>query len=250
VFRIEHSANTGAQNNPIWALQSNRRYGVANDEGGDQRPDQRGDAAATPAQRAGFETDEGEGLAFRAYRDPRVTWAFRGAAFLGGVNLHVDTRYVDQNSDVPLASGVEARLIEAEALLQAGDNAGFLTKLNNLRDSASVLIPILFPAIQDATKTEFPQTLARLTDPGSRDARVDMLFRERALWMFLTGHRLGDLRRLVRQYGRPQSTVFPTGSFAYVRAGAVYGNDVAFPIPFTEVNNTQFNPAACDPDQA
>jgi hypothetical protein len=250
VFRIEHSANAGAQNNPIWALQSNRRYGVANDEGGDQRPDQRGDAAATAAQREGFETDEGEGLAYRAYRDPRVTWAFRGAAFLGGVNLHVDTRYVDQNSDVPLASGVEARLIEAEALLQANDNAGFLTKLNNLRDSASVLIPVLFPAIQDATKAEFPQTLARLADPGSRDARVDMLFRERALWMFLTGHRLGDMRRLVRQYGRPQETVFPTGSFAYVRAGAVYGNDVAFPIPFTEVNNTAFNINACNVDAA
>jgi len=44
--------------------------------------------------------------------------------------------------------------------------------------------------------------LAALTDPGTAEARVDLLFRERAFWFFLTGHRQGDLRRLIRQYGR------------------------------------------------
>jgi hypothetical protein len=244
VFRIEHSANSSAQTNPIWSLQSNGRYGVSNDEGGDQRPD----LALTAANAAAFASDEGEGLAYRAYNDPRVPWIAAGGAFAGGVNLFKDNRYIDQNSDVPLASGVEARLIEAEAQLAAGD-AAWLTTLNTLRASASTLIPILYPAISDATKAAFPQTLAPLTDPGTAAGRVDLLFRERALWMYVTGHRLGDLRRLIRQYGRSESTVFPTGTYFY-GPGGVYGNDVAMPIPFTEVNNTQFDPALCNVDQA
>jgi len=244
VFRIEHSANASAQTNPIWSLQSNGRYGVSNDEGGTERPD----LAATAT---GFNTDEGEGLAYRAYNDPRVPWLAAGGAFAGGVSLFTDRRYADQNSDVPLASGVEARLIEAEAQLAAtpNDTTTWLRKLNNLRDSASVLIPILYPAIPDATKAAFPQTLARLTDPGTAAGRVDMLFRERALWMYVTGHRLGDMRRLIRQYLRSESTVFPTGTYFY-GPGGVYGNDVALPIPFTEVNNTQFDPTKCNVDQA
>jgi len=247
VFRIEHSANSGAQTNPIWSLQSNGRYGVANDEGGIQRPDQLA-TSATPADTVGFRTDEGEGLAYRAYMDPRVTWFAGGAAFAGGVNLFRDGRYIDQNADVPLASGVEARLIEAEAQLAAGD-AAWLTTLNTLRASASTLIPILYPAITDALKATFPQTLAPLTDPGTAAGRVDLLFRERALWMYVTGHRLGDMRRLIRQYGRTESSVFPTGTYFY-GPGGVFGNDVAFPIPFTEVNNTQFDPAKCNVDLA
>ncbi|HEX8321475.1 hypothetical protein [Longimicrobium sp.] len=247
VFRIEHSANSLAQTNPIWNLQSNGRYGVSNDEGGIQRPDQLA-ASATPADTVGFRTDEGEGLAFRAYMDPRVAWAAQGGGFAGGVNLFVDRRYVDQNSDVPLASGVEARLIEAEAQLAAGD-AAWLTTLNTLRASASTLIPILYPAIPDAIKVTFPQTLAPLTDPGTAAERVDLLFRERALWMYVTGHRLGDMRRLIRQYGRSESSVFPTGTYFY-GPGGVFGNDVALPIPFTEINNTQFDPSKCNVDQA
>jgi len=247
VFRIEHSSNTSAQTNPIWSLQSNGRYGVSNDEGGIQRPDQLA-TSNTPADTVGFRTDEGEGLAFRAYMDPRVPWFFGGGAFAGGVNSFRDGRYVDQNSDVPLASGVEARLIEAEAQLAAG-NPAWLTTLNTLRASASTLIPILYPSITDATKTTFPQTLAPLTDPGTAAERVDLLFRERALWMYVTGHRLGDLRRLIRQYGRSQSSVFPTGTYFY-GPGGVYGNDVALPIPFAEMNNTRYEPAKCDVDQA
>lgn len=241
VFRIEHSANSFSQYNPVFALQSNTRYGVANDEGGIQNPDQ-------VATGAGFNTDEGEGLAFRAYMDPRVAWFAAGSGFAPGTNLHMDGRYVDYNSDVPLASGVEARLIEAEAQLAAGSTA-WLTTLNTLRSQAATLIPLLYPAIPDALKTTFPQTLAPLTDPVTPAARVDLIFRERALWMYMTGHRLGDLRRLIRQYGRTQDQVFPTGPY-WRQVGGVYGNDVAFPVPFTEVNNTLYSPAACNVDQA
>jgi len=55
--------------------------------------------------------------------------------------------------------------------------------------------------------------------------------------MFSTGHRLGDLRRLIRQYNRPENTVFPTGVWF---KGGPYGSDVNFPIPFSETNNPNF----------
>src|SRR5678815_146790 len=52
-----------------------------------------------------------------------------------------------------------------------------------------------------------------LTDPGNATARVDQLFREKAFWQFGRGHRLGDLRRLIRDYGRAAdgSDTFPVG---------------------------------------
>ena len=73
-----------------------------------------------------------------------------------------------------------------------------------------------------------------LTDPGSADARVNLLFRERGFWMFSTGHRVGDLRRLVRQYNRAANTVFPTGAW---HKGGNYGSDVTVPLPQAEQNN-------------
>jgi hypothetical protein len=63
------------------------------------------------------------------------------------------------------------------------------------------------------------------------------MFRERAFWLFGTGHRLGDLRRLVRQYGRGSETVFPTGNYF---KGGLYGTDVNIPVPFEERNNPNF----------
>src|SRR2546427_6162320 len=42
-------------------------------------------------------------------------------------------------------------------------------------------------------------------------ARTNVMFYERAFWLFSTGHRLGDMRRLLRQYQHPDSTVYPTG---------------------------------------
>jgi hypothetical protein len=57
-----------------------------------------------------------------------------------------------------------------------------------------------------------------------------MLFRERAFWLYATGHRLSDMRRLIRQYGRRASE----GQYF---KGGTYGDDVNFPIPQTELNN-------------
>ena len=42
------------------------------------------------------------------------------------------------------------------------------------------------------------------------------------------------MRRLVRQYGRTEDAVFPSGTFF---KGGAYGDDMNFPIPFDEQNN-------------
>ena len=127
-------------------------------------------------------------------------------------------------SPVPVASGIEARLIEAEAQLAAGNAAAFLATLNALRSGSSL-----------------SAQLPALADPGTAAGRVDLLFAERAMWLYLTGHRLGDLRRLIRQYGRTQDQVFPSGSYF---KGGTYGTDVNIPPPFAERNNSVYTGCA------
>jgi hypothetical protein len=122
---------------------------------------------------------------------------------------------------VTIVSGVEARLIEAEAQLRAGNAAGALTTLNALRAATGA-------------GSGGVAGLAPLTDAGAADARINQLFRERAFWLFGRGHRVGDLRRLIRQYNRPANTVFPTG--AWHKSGN-YGSDVTIPVPLAEQNN-------------
>ncbi|HEX6134868.1 MAG TPA: tetratricopeptide repeat protein, partial [Longimicrobiales bacterium] len=167
VHRIEHSANTGRQNNPIWVLQDNRRYTMSDVEGVN-------------------------GLPYRSASDPRTPW--RQHAQLGfdqATPLFIAGRHHERGTSVVLADGVEARLIEAEAALQTGGD--WLSILNTLRADVASLMAARYPDY-----TEYPQaqgTLAPLQDPGSPAARVDLLFQERAFWLFLTGHRLGDLRR-------------------------------------------------------
>jgi len=159
------------------------------------------------------DAEGGNGVAFRTSGDSRVPWQDAGGPGLdGSTPLYQQLKYDSRDSDVVLASGVEARLIEAEADLN-GAATSWLTILNDLRTGAG---------------------LGTLADPGTASARVDLLFEERARWLFGTGHRLGDLRRLIRQYGRGESTVFPTG--AYFRGG-VYGADVNFPVPVEELQN-------------
>jgi hypothetical protein len=120
------------------------------------------------------------------------------------------------NSPITFASGVEARLIEAEAALQARDIDTWVGKLNQLRQTA--ITPAMPALTGDSTTT------------ASDSARVDVLFRERAFWLYLTGHRLGDLRRLVRQYGRRATAVYPQGVHARETQVSLYGAAVFLPI--------------------
>ncbi|HEX4936078.1 MAG TPA: hypothetical protein VFV33_23015, partial [Gemmatimonadaceae bacterium] len=80
-------------------------------------------------------------------------------------------------------------------------------------------------------------SLTPLADPGSTTAREDLLFRERAFWFWGTAHRLGDLRRLVKDYKRPAASVYPNGP--YFKGGA-YGNDVVLIPAQAERNNPAY----------
>jgi hypothetical protein len=132
----------------------------------------------------------------------------------GVVPTYLQLMYPSANAPIPLASALEARLIQAEAALAKGASAAYLPLLNLLREAYD---------------------LAPLSDPGTAAGRVDQFFAERAYFLYLTGHRLSDLRRLIRQYGRSQQTVFPTGVDGF---GQGYGTDVVLPVPFEGINNT------------
>lgn len=206
VYFIRSSENTTRQQNGIFVLnQIGRRVSVA---------DREGDV----------------GLPYRSSNDPRVPQA-RGTGNLAtsdqGFPLFLEQKYPARAADVVLASGVEARLIEAEAALRTAGGGNYLQILNALRASppSNIYPAATYPRIASLTP---------LTDPGAQAARVDLLFQERAYWMWLTSHRLGDMRRLIRQYNRPQQSVFPSGT--YFRGGE-YGPDVNFPIPVDEENN-------------
>lgn len=158
------------------------------------------------------------GLDYRSAGDPRVPVQLTGTANDGVTAVYTFTPQGETDGPVTLASGREARLIEAEAALRAGDTGLWLTKLNALR----------------ATMPD----LTALADPGTAVAREDLMFRERAFWLFLTGHRHGDMRRLVRQYGRDPNTVFPIGPY---REGSSFGNDVTLTPPAGERENPLFD---------
>lgn len=194
VYAVEGSANSARQNNGVWNYTVNFfGFSVPDAEGGN-------------------------GLPFLSASDPRAPWVdAEDVGFDGETPYFAQQKYPDKASDVALASGVEARLAEAEAALQAGNAGAMLTILNGLRGALG---------------------LAPLSDPGTRRAQEDLLFAERGYWTYLTGQRLGTLRRVVRQYGRAQDEVFPTG--AYHKGGA-YGSDVNFPVSGDEKNNPRFS---------
>jgi hypothetical protein len=169
------------------------------------------------------------GLNFVSAQDPRLPTDTIGTT-QNGIPWVYPSNYLttaaNPNPPIVLASGVEAQLIVAEAALAAGDATTWLNTLNTLR--ATAITPGMAP----------------IADPVVLASRVDSMFTERAFWMFGTGHRLGDLRRLVRWYGRDQSVVFPVGPY-YNGTGIglypTYGTDVNFPISSAENVNPNFH---------
>jgi hypothetical protein len=168
-----------------------------------------------------------EGVNGLRYRDdPRNPFSEAGSTFVGNgsVQFFGTLRYGAPDSATVLASGIEARLIEAEAALEANQTATFLSTLNALRAGSGL-------------------SLLPLADPGTVTGRQDLLFSERGQWLYLTNHRLGDMRRLSRAtadggYGRDPETIFPVGTTVQ---NVPYGTDVNFPIPIEELNNPKVN---------
>jgi len=206
VYATEHAESPLRLQNAIWSYTTQGLWSVADVEGG-------------------------VGLPFFSAQDPRVPADTVDGDEDGVADTGLDLittqvnlfKYPDAAADVTVADGVEARLIEAEAQLQASDFGGMTTTLNDLRAA--------FP--------DFDPPLDPLSPPGNQAAAEDLLFAERAFWLYATGHRLGDMRRLLRPvlaggYARVENTVFPTGAY---HKGGTYGSDVNLPIPIEEENN-------------
>ena len=218
-YLLFHSENTARQNNNIFNVSLNfPRFSVSGNEGG-------------------------TGLRYRLDSTDVRVYAPRGKGVALSPSVGADgttpqfvvTKYPSRSAPIIFADGVEARLIEAENAARTG--GAYVGILNTLRASAATLI--LTPPGPSTLLTNPPAVAALppLTAGSTPAAQIDQVFQERAYWMFLTGHRLGDMRRLIKHIGRNSETVFPTGT--YFKGGA-YGVDVNFPVPFQETNNPNF----------
>jgi starch-binding outer membrane protein, SusD/RagB family len=169
-------------------------------------------------------------LPFASANDPRVPVVTGASQKLvsedGTTPLFLEAVWKARDDPIPVASGIDARLMEAEAKLNASDFAGMMTILNALRTAP--------PKIGNFQ----PTTMAAIaTTPATKDAATTLFFREKGFWTFGRGQRLGDLRRLIRQYGRTQDNVFPSGNYY---KGGTYGSVVNFPVPPAELPNGLF----------
>jgi hypothetical protein len=171
-------------------------------------------------------------LPFASVNDPRVP-IFKTnptQAEDGLTPFYQQQLWKTRDDPIPMVSGIDARLIEAEARLNANDFAGMMTILNALRTTSqrigSYTVPVM-PALA--------------TTPATKDAATTLFFREKGFWTFGRGQRVSDLRRLMRQYGRPMDQVWPTGVFSFAGASSgTYGIDVNFPVPDGELINPEF----------
>jgi len=194
VYNIEQSDNSRRQENGIYIMSTVRRqFSIADGKGGN-------------------------GLMYRSSMDPRTPWD-------GGTEFGQDdiTLYYNQlkfnssSASVALASGIEARLIEAEAAANANDATTVESIHNTLRATIG---------------------LSDLDLSGiSGEDLLLAHFSERAFWLFSTGHRLGDLRRLVDVYGLMPANVFPWGPYF---KGGEYSSTLKFPVPQSESNNPNY----------
>jgi len=169
-------------------------------------------------------------IPFFSAKDPRLPVTDTKVVGQDGGTFVRTTSLYDRFTAIDIVNGLDARLIEAEAALRGGNATQWLQMMNDLR-TGPTRIPQIGTVVISAT------ALPALTDPGTDTARVSLLFREKAFWTFSRGQRLGDLRRLVRQFGRTPETVFPTGPHYKTSA---YGDDVNFPIHTDEQNNPKF----------
>jgi hypothetical protein len=211
-FTYQHTYSLTTGSNTIWGQGfSSRRYSVGDSVEGNSR-----NILVRNA------------IPFASARDPRLPVTIPTSGAINGQDGQTYTRTTTmwgQLTPIDVANGIDARMVEAEVALRNGNTAQWLAIHNALRAA-----PPKLGEIQ-------PAAMPALTDPGSTDRRVDVHFREKAFWTFSRGQRLGDMRRLIRQYGRTEATVFPQG--VHYKGGS-YGKDVNLPMVQAERNNPNF----------
>lgn len=204
-FKYQNLHAQTTSDNAIWSYNNiARRYSVSTGEGANGLNYATASDPRLPVCQGGDATCVANGVALKTRDDL-------------GTPIYVQLIWPTRDASVTIAGGVEARMIEAEAAYKAANYALFIQKLNQARTEGGVA------GLQ-----------ANLTDPGTNVTRENLLFRERAFWLFGRGSRLGDMRRLIRQYQRTTESVFPTGAW---HKGGTYGTDINFPVPQAEANN-------------
>jgi len=155
------------------------------------------------------------GLTVDGVADTRtpVVDAGRGGSF-PAIRLFSQNKYASLSAPIPIATWREALLIRAEAAVEAGNVAGAVGFINQLRQRVGVALPAYASADAAAVRTQ--------------------LVEERRRELFLESHRLFDTIRfnlpLIPAAGAP----FPNG-------GGTYGSNKCLPLPDIErLNNPNF----------
>lgn len=146
-----------------------------------------------------------------------------------GVPAVLQLLYADRASDIVLASGWEARMIEAEAELRTGDPEVAEDDVNALLTDASQAANPMLAVNQDLPLGAF--------DPvdftGDLQTDLPQLARARSAGLWLTGTRQGFLRRIADEDG---VDLYPQGT---------QGDDRSFPIVQQEIDNNPDVQSGC-----
>jgi len=156
------------------------------------------------------------------------------------IPVMLQTLYQRPDREIVIASGVEARLISAEAAVRRGETESAEGILNDLRSDYSLRMLL-------HAKVDLPPLVAQigpLSLSGEIEEDLKIVADERARELWLTGDRLTTSRRLRRDGSGID--LFPPQ-----RAG-VGGDDAAFPIPQLELDaNPNLSPSmACPAEQS
>ncbi|HVE79800.1 MAG TPA: RagB/SusD family nutrient uptake outer membrane protein [Gemmatimonadaceae bacterium] len=159
------------------------------------------------AQNSATSTATSVGAPYRNLNDPRVPVLNTGTNGPTGIPLWRQLKYPEAESPFRLASGEEARLIVAEAAIQANTPADLLTATTIINE---------FRAQGNQTQLVAP------TQAELRAALIDQRRRE----LYLEGQHLYDLIRFNLPFDPAVGTTFP--------GGGTYGNVRCLPLPNTE----------------
>lgn len=135
---------------------------------------------------------------FKTTGDPRTPWDLHptqkfGSALVapwGSIPFYRQKKYLTRDDDQNLSSGPEMRLIQAEALLQAGDWQQAMTLINTLRTTyrAITIAGITDPSVVAGTALQ-PWTANNLVEAGTAFKK------EHGIQLWLEGRRFGARHR-------------------------------------------------------
>ncbi len=148
-------------------------------------------------------------------------------SFDQSIPVNLQRLYSRPEADVFMASGYEARLIEAEVAVRNGQTGAAEDIINDLRSDFSTRATIQF----GVNPPEPENLLQPITLTGELEADVKRVADERARELWLTGDRHVTSRRL-----RLDPTV-NIDLFPPVKGGIGGGDDIAFPIVQRELDN-------------